>query len=422
MGAKSRQTAILHSTRRSQPVWLGYTSHCSFIDQLRLKERGLHSENHVSADGCCRQVSACLRAFLLAVIGPSFMLPRLDKVRVPIPPRILPCLHLAMAPNAHPKTLFHLVPINAVAQDALEHPDNKRFISRSRNGPLGLEVGYHISSTPRGHVITRLGRNADLILQKSTPTEPISAVHVAFEVNPTTKLILLSVRSKRLSSVRFAVYESERNVTPTEQIIGDGVVCYGQDYDLSIATYHFRLSWLTTKTKALEALTLQDYQASEQLLQNMRSRDRPTEGDYSEALSWHVTRLRTGQRPLFNDIVHLRIRIGSGNHGEVYRAVDWASGHTFAIKVVNLAKTPDVDAGRALLHREIKVMMELDHVSGMLIMALIFVVVVTLTVCLGTYHRISRSPTPPNSLSRDFYAASGGLSHLARPERRISGS
>ncbi|KAL7936915.1 kinase-like domain-containing protein [Trichoderma chlorosporum] len=284
---------------------------------------------------------------------------------------------------AHPSTLFHLVPVNKVARDALLHPDNRRFISSSSKGHLGLEVGFHVSSMRYGHVITRLGRDADLILRESSPGMPMSAVHVAFEINPATNLVVLSVRSKRISSVKFAVLEHEDDEKTSEDntgeqglvqkentedaaaaglsIIGDGVILYTQDYTLSIASYEFQLLWLKRSKESFKALVLRDYQTSLQLQQNVRSRDRPTEGDHSEALSWHITRLDTAKGSLFKDIPQLREKIGSGAFGKVFRAVDEMSGNYFAIKVVKLEKYGDIDVARAMLHREIKVMERLRH-------------------------------------------------------------
>ncbi|KAI1289078.1 kinase-like protein [Xylaria venustula] len=285
--------------------------------------------------------------------------------------------------GTHVKTLFHLVPLNRVAHEALLHPDNQRFKSSSRKGWLGLEVGYHVPSIPRGHVITRLGRNADLILRQSSPEQPMSAVHVAFEINPATELVILSVRSKRASSVKFAVRKSDDKTsgetveevlgekipaqkvtggdTTGKEITGDGVILYGQDYTISIASYRFDLLWLISDTEPSKNLVIQGYQRSLQLLQDVRSRDRPTEGDNSEVLSWHMTRLNTRKGSLFKDIAHLREPGGEGSYGTVYKAVDQITGHLFAIKVVKLEEYGDVDAARALIHREIKVMGMLSH-------------------------------------------------------------
>ena len=283
-----------------------------------------------------------------------------------------------MAPN--PKTLFHLVPTNQVARDALLHPDNKRNVSQSSgdDGGDGLEIGYHVPSLPQGHVITRLGRNTDLILRGSTPRHPISAVHVAFEINPATHLVVLSVRSKRVSSVSFEVVNDQNKEDEHDEVMearrepitGDGVLLYGQTYIIRIGTYAFRLVWRVISgrdpnpenVKSLKALAIQSFQTSLQQLRDVRSRDRPTEYDNSEHLSWHVTRLNTAKRSLFEDHEELREKIGSGAFGNVFKAIDKISGHNFAIKVVRLDAYDNLDTARALIHKEIKVMEKLRHV------------------------------------------------------------
>ncbi|RMZ76979.1 hypothetical protein DV738_g4644, partial [Chaetothyriales sp. CBS 135597] len=225
-----------------------------------------------------------------------------------------------------------------------------------------------------GHVITRLGRNADLILRHSKPEKPMSAVHVAFEINPATNLVILSVRSKRMSSVSFAmikqkdkgkarseepaeqshVHEEDPEDGTAQQIIGDGVILYKQDYKLSIASYTFDLLWLGASEETLKNVVVQDYQTSLQLLGNVRSRDQPTECDQSEAQSWHITRLYTAKYNCLKDIPKLRLQIGAGSFASVYRAIDEISGNSFAVKVVNLEKYGDLNGARAILHREIK--------------------------------------------------------------------
>ncbi|KAI1274628.1 kinase-like protein [Xylaria sp. FL0933] len=281
-----------------------------------------------------------------------------------------------MALNPHPKTLFHLVPANQVAYEALSHPDNKRFVSSTKKrGKFGLEVGYHVPSTAGGHVITRIGRNADLILRQSSLGPPMSGVHVAFEINPATELVILSVRSKQSSSVRFAPISSQdggedeeeeetqgpqqrSGDTAEENIMGDGVILYGQDYKIFIASYEFKLRWWD---KSAKTLALQGYRESLQRVQDIRSRDRPTEIDKSDALSWHMTRLNTAKASLFKDIPHLRERQGEGTYGIVYKGFDQASGNPFVIKVIKLEKYGNIEAARALVHREIKIMEKLHH-------------------------------------------------------------
>lgn len=76
-----------------------------------------------------------------------------------------------------------------------------------------------------------------------------------------------------------------------------------------------------------------------------------------------MTRLDTVKGSLFKNIPHLRDWKGEGSYGTVFQAVDQTSGHTFAIKVVELEKYDDADAARALLHREIKVVKRLNRVG-----------------------------------------------------------
>ena len=294
----------------------------------------------------------------------------------------------AMSSNANMETLLHLVPTNQVAHNALLHPDNQRFVSSSTDGRLGLEIGFHVSSKPQGHVITRLGRNADLILQESTFRQPMSAIHAAFEINPTTHLVVLSVRSKRVSSVRFTLLQKQVNRRPAEGIVKqetdvdvrtapdiiekeparDDVIHYGQNYHIVIASYWFDLIWRTRSkspdiVEDLKTLTFQGYQSSLQRLKYVRSRDRPTEYDGSGALSWHVTRLSRLKGSHIQDVKHRRHLIGLGSYGQVYRAVDQVSGNLFAIKIVNLGCHNDIEAARAVFHREVKIMEKLKHVS-----------------------------------------------------------
>ncbi|AEO61385.1 hypothetical protein MYCTH_2311486 [Thermothelomyces thermophilus ATCC 42464] len=262
-----------------------------------------------------------------------------------------------MTRNANSSTLFHLVPENAAASDALLHPDNARFVSTSKRGLDGLEIGFHVPSIPKGRVITRLGRDADLILRGRS----VSAVHVAFEIHPETLVVLLSVRSKYSSSVTVSP-DVGQTMEPVE---GDCVIVYGTDYRISIASYDFRLMWRDLgSVEALRQLAIEGYQISLQRLQTVRSRDLPTDGDSSELHSWHNTRLHTARRILFREAVGApRELIGEGTFGAVYRAIDLESGNPFAVKVVKLYVygARYVEQARAAVHREMKTLEYLKH-------------------------------------------------------------
>ncbi len=289
--------------------------------------------------------------------------------------RLLP---FAMAQQPNPSTLFHLVPSNDEAREALDHPDNRRFVSLDPTVvEPALEVGFHVSSVP-GRVMARLGRNADLILQRRS----VSAVHVSFEIHPETLVVLLSTRAKRVSSVLIKPVGQEQKGSAKgdntiegdektkvndgakgdDTVEGDCVLGYGVTYDIRIAGYHFFLVWRAMAPAALRELAIQEYNKAMKRQAIVRSRYLPTEGD-SEAHTWHNTRIHTAQRPLFVEAKEIpRVEIGGGTFGKVYRVLDEMTGNTFAVKTINLRAYSDLEYARAAAHREIKTLQKIKHV------------------------------------------------------------
>jgi hypothetical protein len=207
--------------------------------------------------------------------------------------------------------------------------------------------------------MARLGRNADLILKQRN----ISAVHVSFELHPETLVVLLSVRAKRSSSV----VVKHRDAGKEETVEGDCVLGYGKKYDIQIAGYRFRLKWRDPDSTSLRELATREYQRALTDQANARSRYLPTEAD-SEAHTWHNTRIHTARRILFREADgNPRARIGGGQFGVVYRAVDFESGNAFAVKVIQLDQYPDPEHARAVAHREVKALQRLKHVCRVLL-------------------------------------------------------
>ncbi|KAK4132125.1 kinase-like protein [Trichocladium antarcticum] len=266
---------------------------------------------------------------------------------------------MAQIQNPNVKTLFHLVPANSLAEEALRHPDNQRFVSLSAARRPGLEVGFHVPPFSRGHVITRLGRNTDLILRES-----FSAVHLAFEIHPETLLVMLSVRTKHGSSVTVApLVDAE---SEPQNITGDCAIIYGQVYHLTIASYLFKLVWrevptANTAADCLKKLAHEGYQESLLRLENVRSRDISV----PETLwpnSWYMTRLQSSKTAVVAEAKGGRTFIGEGAFGKVYRTVDQTSGNYFAVKVVDLrSQGGNIELARAALHREIKILERVSH-------------------------------------------------------------
>jgi hypothetical protein len=287
-----------------------------------------------------------------------------------------------MIPMAAPskmndRTLFHLVPANEAATEALSHPDNKRFVSLSAEDVPGLEIGFHVPAFSRGHVITRLGRNAELILRES-----YSTVHVAFEIHPKTLVVMLSVRAKDQSSVRVAPVDPTGQVDEEEPIYGDCALIYDQTYCIYVTSYQFWLRWRRVDGRnpaaVLRNLTIKGYRDSLERLKDVRSRDQSVM-ETSTANSWYMTRLQSSKAPLVAEADNSRILIGSGAFGRVFKAVDRSSGNYFAVKMVDLNKQGNVEHARAALHREVKILERISHVGTLLSLPLSIFILIKLT-------------------------------------------
>lgn len=81
--------------------------------------------------------------------------------------------------------------------------------------------------------------------------------------------------------------------------------------------------------------------------------------------SWYMTRLQSAKAPLFAELDNYRVLIGQGGFGKLYRTVDKTSGNSFAVKEIDLGGRAGVDLeeARTSLHREIKILESLTHVS-----------------------------------------------------------
>ncbi|KAJ4300560.1 hypothetical protein N0V88_003239 [Collariella sp. IMI 366227] len=259
----------------------------------------------------------------------------------------------------HEGTLFHLVPANRAAEEALQHVKNARFVSQSAfdNAP-GLEIGFHVPVFSHGHVMAKLGRDADLIL-----TESFSGTHFAFQMQPETLAVLLSVRTRHPSA---AVRVGWHSAATDHEVEGDCVLEYGRNYRISVASYRFWLIWRNVsdqsqvKWTALRTLAIKGYQDS-----LIRARDvdphKLSLVDTSTAHSFFTTRIHTANAPLVIEEQETRELIGQGSFGNVFKSRDQRSGHYFAVKSVNLRLARNVERVRACLYREVSIMKELSH-------------------------------------------------------------
>lgn len=257
--------------------------------------------------------------------------------------------------EAHPRTLFHLVPKDSTTGQILEHPSNRAFVSLADDRP-GLEIGYHVpKSGPGGQVITRLGRKEDLIL----PGKGVSRIHVSFQVHPDTLVVLLSVRAKEPSRVSVK-HDKDQDAWPLSH--GDCVLLYGETYYIQIVDYAFDLIWRRTDPDvALKDLVHREYRESLELARNQPTCDRPTEYATGKH-SWHHTRLHSAVNPGIKEAPNAKRTLkGKGAFAEVYATID-VSGGEIAVKVAHLAQFQHSESARQMLHREVKALAQINHV------------------------------------------------------------
>jgi hypothetical protein len=179
---------------------------------------------------------------------------------------------------------------------------------------------------------------------------------------------MLSVRTKHLSSV--AVTTVEHGVERPQPISGDCAILYGQRYFIGIVDYKFELFWRypdgSDSVEALKRLALRGYEDSMTRLKDVRSRDLSIGPKISTPNSWYMTRLQSSKAPLVAEAPSSRVLIGEGAFGKVYKTMDVGTGNLFAVKEVDLRRQSSpglVELARAALHREMKIMEKVSHVS-----------------------------------------------------------
>lgn len=113
----------------------------------------------------------------------------------------------------------------------------------------------------------------------------------------------------------------------------------------------------------LRDFTIQKYNVSQERAQTLDSRDRPTVIVESNVRSWHITRLHLARLPTVQEAPGCRELTGEGGFGAVYKSADSATGNPLAVKVIRLKGDPHRELTINSLHREIKALENLRHVS-----------------------------------------------------------
>ena len=149
---------------------------------------------------------------------------------------------------------------------------------------------------------------------------------------------------------------------------------YGEKCRITIAAYDFEVVWRKTDCKdnhddsreSLRRLAIEGYKDSLARLKLVRSRDLsipepPTSDPWGRM---KARRLAALKEPVVIEFEGTRELIGQGMFGKVFKARDLISTNYFAIKSVNLKRRgPNIELARAALHKEVKVLEKVSHVS-----------------------------------------------------------
>lgn len=241
------------------------------------------------------------------------------------------------------------------AEAALAHPDNDHLVSWMRNKPV-LDVGHTRTISGDSATLATLGRNGDIKIQDHR----IAKEQCSFEIDNETKVIMFHDRSIRCTCQVFG-----ENAMPFEfgrprkvvvqrnlnTIIGMG----GSQRD----SIQFMLVWHGSSSETMEKVKNRNNAALEDNPRFARTVD---DADTVPPTGM-MTRIHTPR----TDEPRIRFRkmdrIGGGQYGEVFKAVNVDTGQLIAVKIVKLS------TGRAgqyewnTLKREIEMHSKISHVS-----------------------------------------------------------
>lgn len=153
----------------------------------------------------------------------------------------------------HQQTLFHLVPRNDTAKQSLDHPHNAPYASTSSMGQVGLEVGYHVQEKQSVRVILTVGREGDLKMTGSG----IGRIHIAFEIQLGTKVVMLSARQPQPTEITISAVEKNCNEV---EVVQGYFLSFGVRYEISISGRKFSIVWRTSSLYEAARMVRAEYE------------------------------------------------------------------------------------------------------------------------------------------------------------------
>jgi hypothetical protein len=250
-----------------------------------------------------------------------------------------------------------LKPYNERAHAVVAHPINDHLVSTLEDGKLVLDIGHVRSISGNTTTLAMLGRNGDVFVEGSS----IAKVQCSFEVDSNTDIVMFYDRSHSLSTQVFG-----ENATPFEYgrprkvvvqkdlntIIGMG----GERRNLVL----FELKWHHDPVEAMEKVKNRE---SATLEENPRLARTIDEVD-TVLPSRRETRPHTvGPRQPQMRYKKIGEALGSGQFGDVYKAVDADTGRLMAVKIIKRPTGASERIAFNTLKREVEILSMLSHVS-----------------------------------------------------------
>ena len=264
----------------------------------------------------------------------------------------------------HPAPLFSLKPLNERAKKVAEHSYNQHLASKLSDGTTVLDIGFHIRSRSRNTIAT-LGRgDTDIFVDGSN----ISKLQCSFEIESTTNLVMLYDRSHSQSTQVFG-----SNATPFEHgrlrqvvvqhLLNDVLGMGGIEKN----AVQFQLVWKQNPSQMMDIVRNREG-VTNNYGENPRMA-RTTDDLETVPPSQMQTRIHTpGPRQL--TMRYLKVdRLGAGQFGVVYKAINIDTGKFLAVKIFQRPEQASAQAAwkesmyYALKH-EVEALSHINHVSN----------------------------------------------------------
>ncbi len=269
------------------------------------------------------------------------------------------CLILIFTPLA----LLSLIPLNERAKEIVAHPINDPFVSTLDDDIHALDIG-HIRSKSGSNTLATLGRG-DTDIYMEGPS--IAKIQCSFEIDLNTNVVMLYDRSHgqttQVSGENAMPFEYGRLRKIVVQAKLNTMIGMG---GVGRNLIQFRLEWHQDSSETIEKVKKrqsipQGYEENPRLTQTINEAESvlPSRRETRP----HMPGPRQGKMRYATVI-----RLGSGQFGEVHKAVNVDSGELMAVKMLKkpseASKQQDWKVSvYYALKREVEILSTINHVS-----------------------------------------------------------